>query len=210
MSSAEPRQTTVHVHRRRRRSLNTLALQLSALAFAFLLVAILVVTSSRQAFVAQNDNIANQVSSAAIALSDNDSSTAMFANVTGLMPGTDIDRCITVTYTGTVNPTAVQLYASAVPTGTLAPYLNLTVDMGAATADAFRDCSSFVATTNVYTGTLSTFASAHAGYATGSATWDPSVTGESRTVRLRLQVQDNQAAQGLTATFGFSWETRTS
>jgi hypothetical protein len=210
MSSADPRQTTVHVHRPRRRSLNTLALQLSALALAFVLVAILVVTSSRQAFVAQNDNIANQVSSAAIALSDNDASTAMFANVAGLMPGTDTDSCITVTYTGTVDPTAVQLYASGVPTGTLAPYLNLTVDMGAATGAAFRDCTGFTATTNVYTGTLSTFAAAHTGYTTGVPTWDPAGTGESRTFRFRLQVQDNQAAQGLSATFGFSWETRTS
>lgn len=210
MSSADARQTTVHVHRRRRRSLNTLALQLSALAFAFLLVAILVVTSSRQAFVAQNNNIANQVTSATITLTDNASSTAMFANVTGMMPGVNVDSCITVTYTGDVNPTAVQLYASAVPTGTLAPYLNLTVDMGAATTDAFRDCTSFVATTNVYTGTLSTFASAHTGYTTGVPTWDPAGTGESRTFRFRLQVQDTQAAQGLTSTFGFSWETRTS
>lgn len=210
MTFSEQRSTTVHVRRRRGRSLNALALQLSAFALAFILVAVLVVTSSRQAFVAQNDNIANQVSSATIALSDNDSGTAMFANVTGLMPGTNVDRCITVAYTGTVDPTAVQLYASAAPTGTLAPYLNLTVDMGTATTDAFRDCTSFVATTNVYTGTLSTFAAAHTGYPTGSTTWDPAATGESRTFRFRLQVQDTQAAQGLTATFGFSWETRTS
>ena len=53
------------------------------------------------------------MTSAAIALSDNDSGTAMFANVTGLMPGTNVDRCIDVTYTGTVDPTAVLLYANA-------------------------------------------------------------------------------------------------
>jgi len=210
MTEMESRSTTVHVHRRRRRSLNTLALQLSALALAFLLVAVLVVTSSRQAFVAQSDNVANQVSSATITLSDNDASTAMFANVTGVMPGVNVDSCITVSYTGTVDPTAVQLYASGVPTGTLAPYLNLTVDMGTATGAAFRDCTGFVASTNVYTGTLSTFASAHSGYSTGVSTWDPAGTGESRTFRFRLQVQDTQAAQGLTSTFGFSWETRTS
>jgi hypothetical protein len=202
--------TTRYPRRRRGRSLNALALQFSALALAFILVALLVVTSSRQAFVAQNDNTTNQVTAAAVNLTDNDSSTAMFANVTGLMPGTNVDRCITVTYTGSIDPTAVLLYASGAPTGTLAPYLDLTVDMGAATADPFRDCTSFVSSSTLYAGTLSAFATGHAGYATGVSTWDPAGSPETRTFRFRLQVEDNQAAQGLTATFGFSWETRTS
>ena len=210
MSARDLGSTTVHVHRRRGRSLNALALQLSALALAFILVALLVVTSSRQAFVAQNDNIANQVSSATVDLADNDASTAMFANVTGLIPGTNVDRCIDVTYTGSVDPTAVLLYASGAPTGTLAPYLDLTIDVGADTPDAFRTCTSFVSTGTVYTGTLAAFATGHAGYATGVTTWDPSASPETRTFRLRLSVQDTSAAEGLTSTFGFSWETRTS
>ena len=40
-------------------------------------------------------------------------------------------QSLPVTYTGTVDPTAVLLYSSGAPTGTLAPYLNLTVDVGA-------------------------------------------------------------------------------
>src|SRR4051812_15910510 len=87
--------------RPRGRSLNGLALQLSAVALSFIVIALLVVTSSRAAFVAQNDNVTNQVTAAAVDLTDNDSGTAMIANVTGLMPGTDVDRCIDVTYTGT-------------------------------------------------------------------------------------------------------------
>ena len=86
------------------------------------------------------------MTSAAIALSDNDSSTAMFANVTGMMPGTTVDRCIDVTYTGTVDPTAVMLYITGAPTGTLSPYLNLTIEVGVDTAAAFRDCTAFVST----------------------------------------------------------------
>lgn len=196
--------------RRRGRSLNALALQLAAFALAFIVVALLVVTSSRAAFVAQNDNSTNQVTSAAIALSDNDSGTAMFANVTGLMPGTDVDRCVDVTYTGTVDPTAVLLYITGAPTGTLAPYLNLTIDLGADTVDAFGTCTAFVSSATVYSGTLADFATSHAGYATGSATWDPTGSPETRTFRFRLAVQDNASAAGLTSTFGFSWETRTS
>jgi hypothetical protein len=196
--------------RRSRRSLNALALQLAAVALSFIVIALLVVTSSRAAFVAQNDNVTNQVTAAAVDLTDNDSSTAMFNNVTGLMPGTNVDRCIDVTYTGSVDPTAVLLYTSGAPTGTLAPYLNLTIDVGADTADPFRTCTAFVSSAQVYNGTLSDFATNHGSYATGVSTWDPVGSPETRTFRFRISVQDNAAAEGLTSTFGFSWETRTS
>jgi hypothetical protein len=199
-----------HAPRRRGRSLNALALQLSALALAFILVALLVVTSSQQAFTAQNDNTNNSVTSATVALTDNDSSTAMFANVTGLLPAVNVDKCIDVTYTGSVDPTAVLLYAAGAPTGTLAQYLDLTIDIGADTPDAFRSCTSFVSSGTLYSGTLAAFATGHAGYATGVTTWDPSTSPETRTFRFRISVQDTTAAAGLTTTFGFSWETRTS
>jgi hypothetical protein len=195
---------------RRRRSLNSRVVQLGALALSFIAISILVVTSSRAAFVAQNDNVTNQVSAAAVDLADNDSGTAMFNNVTGLMPGTTVDRCIDVTYTGTVDPTAVLIYASGAPTGTLAPYLDLTVEVGVDTPAGFRDCTGFVSSSTVYTGTLSGVAAAHSGYATGVTTWDPAGSPETRTFRFRVAVQDNAAAEGLTTTFGFSWETRTS
>lgn len=196
--------------RRGRRSLNGLALQLAAVALCFILIALLVVTSSRAAFVAQNDNVTNQVTAASVDLTDNDTGTAMFANVTGLMPGTNVDRCIDVTYTGTVDPTAVLVYIDAAPTGMLGPYLNLTIDIGADTADPFGICTGFASSATVYTGTLSGFATGHAGYATGVSTWDPVSSPETRTFRFRLSVQDDAAAEGLTSTFGFSWETRTS
>jgi hypothetical protein len=209
MSVGEPRPVRVP-SRPRRRSRGALALQLSAVALSFIVIALLVVTSSRAAFVAQNDNVTNQVTAAAVDLTDNDSGTAMFDAVTGLMPGTNVDRCIDVTYTGTVDPTAVLLYSSGAPTGTLAPYLNLTVDVGADTGDPFRTCTGFTPSANVYTGTLADFAATHGSYAVGRPTWDPAGSPETRTFRFRLSVQDDAAAEGLTATFGFSWETRTS
>ena len=171
---------------RRRRSLNTVAIQVSAAALSFILIALLVVTSSRAAFVAQNDNTANQVTAAAIDLTDNDSSTAMFNNVTGLMPGTNVDRCIDVTYTGSIDPLAVQLYATAAPTGTLAPYLDLTIDIGNDTADPFRDCTGFVSTGTLYNNTLANFATSHANYAAGLSTWlSPSETPSMRRITPR-------------------------
>ena len=86
--------------------------------------------------------------------------------------------------------------------------------MGNDTADAFGTCTNFGlvgGSTNVYTGTLAAFASSHPDYANGrSTTWDPTGTGQARTFRFTLSVQDNAAAEGLTSSFGFSWETRTS
>ena len=85
------------------------------------------------------------------------------------------------------------------------------MEIGADTADAFRTCTNFTPTGSpVYTGTLSAFATAHGSYAAGAVTWNPAVTGEVRTFRFGLTVQDNAAAKGLTSTFGLSWETRTS
>ncbi|MDP9391888.1 MAG: hypothetical protein M3P89_11015 [Actinomycetota bacterium] len=81
MSTSLPRSEATTV-RPRGRSLNSLAIQLSAFALSFILVALLVVTSSRAAFVAQNDNTTNTVTAAAIHLGDNDSNGAMF-NSTG-------------------------------------------------------------------------------------------------------------------------------
>jgi hypothetical protein len=210
VTTSDLRLTAVPAHPRRGRSRNALAVQLGAVALSFILIALLVVTSSRAAFVAQNDNVTNQVTAATVDLTDNDSATAMFNNVTGLMPGTNVDRCIDVTYTGTVDPTAVLLYVNAAPTGTLAPYLNLTIDIGADTADAFGACTTFASSSTVYNGTLAAFATARNSYATGLSTWDPVGSPETRTFRFRVSVQDNAAAESLTTTFGFSWETRTS
>jgi hypothetical protein len=196
--------------RRGRRSVQTLALQLAAVALSFILIALLVVTSSRQAFVAQNDNVSNQVTAAAVDLTDNDSGTAMFANITGLLPGTNVDKCIDVTYTGSVDPTAVLLYVNAAPTGTLGQYLNLTIDVGPDTSDAYRTCTNFSSSATLYSGTLNSFASTYANYATGLSTWDPIGSPETRTFRFRLSVQNDPNAEGLSSTFGFSWETRTS
>lgn len=208
-----PRPPRAGVPARRGRSVRMLAVQLGAVVLGFVLVAVLVVTSSRAAFVAQTNNATNQVSSAGINLTDDDSGTAMFNNVTGLVPGANTDRCITVTWTGTTNPLAVKLYASGAPTGNLAQYLNLAVDMLPGTGDSFGSCTNFTGTpTNVYTGTLSAFATAYTGYANGvSTTWTPTMatSPDARTFRFRISVQDVAAAQSQTTTFGFTWETQT-
>jgi hypothetical protein len=210
MADLGVRPVGARVHRRGGRSLNSRVVQIGALVLSFIAVSVLVVTSSRAAFVAQNDNVTNQVTSAAVDLTDTDSGTAMFDDVTGLMPGTTEQRCIDVTYNGTVDPLAVKLYSSGAPTSTLAPYLDLTIEVGSDPSPVFRDCNGFVPAGILYSGTVQGFSTGHGSYAAGVPAWDPGIGPETRTFRFSLSVQDVPAAEGLTTTFGYSWETRTS
>jgi hypothetical protein len=195
--------------RRRRRSPKAVALQLSAMALSFILIALLVVTSSRAAFVAQSDNVANSVSTPSILLSDNDT-TAMFS-VPALVPGQFENRCIDVTYAGTADPSQVSLFKAGDPTGTLAPYLDLRIEYAPDTTDAFGSCSTFPTVgTLVYNGTLADFAATRTTHLNSLTTWDPPSGTQTMTFRFRISVQDNTAAANKTTTFGFTWETRTS
>ncbi len=213
MSQREQHGTAVQGGRVRGRSANSTVIQLSVFALTFILIALLVVTSSKAAFTAQNDNTGNTVTAASVDLTDNDGAVAMFST-TGLIPGTSVVKCIDVTYTGTVDPLPVKIYATSAPTGTLAPYLDLRIDVAADNSDPFGTCTNFGlsgGSTIVYNGDLGTFSTAHPDYANGRAsTWDPAGTGETRVFRFTISVQDTPSAEGLTTTFGFTWETRTS
>jgi len=142
-----------------------------------------------------------------VELTDSDAGTAMFADGVPLAPGVAEERCIEVSYAGDVDPRPVMLYAAATH-GPLAPYLDLTVDVGRADVGDFGSCSGFVSDRTVYSGTLAGFVAAHGSYVTGAPTWDPAGSGDSRHFRFSVAVQDDPAAAGLSAVFGFSWETR--
>ncbi|MFN0026047.1 MAG: hypothetical protein ACKV2O_02510 [Acidimicrobiales bacterium] len=188
-------------------SVNANASRIAAVATSLLLVTFLVVATSRAAFVGSTANIGNSVHAATVVLADNDATTSLIS-LTDVIPGTAHDRCMEVTYSGTLDVAPIKLYMGAAPTGTLGQYLNLIVDIGADTTDAFGSCTSFVSTSTLFTGTIDSFRTTHNTYATGLSTWDPAGGGatEIRTVRFRLEVQNNNAAQGLTSGFGFTWE----
>ena len=199
---------TAAVDDRRGHSVTSVAVMLSAVAVSFVLIALLVVTSSQAAFTAATTNTGNSASTATLTLSDDDSGTAMFDGVTGLVPGTPVERCIRVTYVGGVDPAPVRLYAPGPVTGDLAPYLTLTVDVGPDSGGPYSSCAGFTATGgHVYDGLLGGVPTT---YDTGLTTWDPVATGETRTFRFRLVVTDDTAAQDKSATFGFTWESRSS
>lgn len=159
------------------------------------------------AFTSSTANGSNSFAGGTVTLTSNSASTPVYA-LTSRSPGDTGQRCVRVTYSGSLAST-VRLYRSAFSGGTgLDAYLDLTVTRGTGTQ---TDCSDFSATTTVYTGTLASFPSAFASglaltNASGSSSWSQN---DAVTYRITAQLQNNLAAQSLgTGTHSFTWEAR--
>jgi hypothetical protein len=168
------------------------------------------------AFSSTTSNTGNQFTAGSVTIGDNDGgSTAMFNAVTGGKPGTTVDRCIKVTYTGNL-AADVRLYLSSGAAGNLSPYVNLVVQpVTIASPGAFPSCAGAVDEGSaLYTGTLANFRDTKNTYAAGvidypgaSATeW---VTNNEVFYKFSYTVADNNSAQGqTTGTHDFTWEAR--
>ena len=163
------------------------------------------------AFSSTTENPGNEIATGTVALGDNDAGSALY-DVAGAAPGTTVDRCITVTYSGDLDAD-VKLYLPD-PVGALAQYVDMTVTAGSDPTPSFGDCTGFVADgAPVFTGTLQGFRAAHSGWANGlvdnpgaASAW---TAGDDVTYRVQLTVQDDNDAQGLgTGTHRLMWEAR--
>jgi hypothetical protein len=189
---------TENSHHRRKLTTVLVALVVGLFGSGFL-----VWNASNAAFSSTTVNPSNSWAAGSVALTDDDSGTAMF-NASGMTPTTPVINCITVTYNGTVT-SPIKLYGAA-PGGTgLAPYLNLTVEIG--TGGGFNSCAGFSPSSTIFNNTLASFGSTYTNYANGLATtWSPTGSGQSKVFRFTAQVADNNAAAGLTCTMPFTWE----
>lgn len=155
------------------------------------------------AFSSSTQSTANAFSIGTVTLADNDTDTALYS-VSDVVPDDTTTRCIKVTYTGTLNASVV-LYRGSL-SGTLGPYVTLTVTKG--TGDS-PTCSDFSAGATVYSGTLSAFpASAGSGLAltdaSGSSTWNAS---DAVTYRFAVVVaDDSDATSKSTGSHDFTWQ----
>lgn len=192
---------TVTLERRSRRATT---IQLAAVVLALFLVGLLTVQGSRAAFTASTDNGVNNFSSGTVVLEDDDDGNVAF-NLTGMVPGTTATRCINVTYTGSVTAN-VHLYGTVAGTG-LASYLDTTIDIGTgATGGTGFDCTGFTGPSNLFTDTMTNFGSTHTNFSNGLAGFDGATNPTTRSYRITVALQDDDAAQGLTATATFTWE----
>lgn len=165
---------------------------------------LLVWQASNAAFSDTTDNGANSWASGDVVLNDDDSGAVLF-NASNLKPGDSVAKCITVTYSGSLNA-SVKLFASA-PSGTLAPYLNLTVEQGS--GGLFGDCTSFSPDASPkYTGTLDAFAATHQNWGNGWGSFTPTggAPDDPKTYRFTYTLQDDNNAQGKSTSTTFTWE----
>lgn len=184
-------------------TLISVVIRVAAIATALLMLTVLTVTRSQAAFSATTSNTGNSFAAGTVVLTDDDTGSAMFS-ITGMAPGTAETECIEVSYTGTLEPAPVRIYGTS--TGSLDTYLDMTLEIG--TGGVFGNCTGFSGS-SIYSGTLASFAATHTAWATGLATWtamSPVDPDDSRTFRFTFQVQDNDAAQGLSSTADFTFE----
>jgi hypothetical protein len=168
------------------------------------------------AFSSTTSNTGNQFTAGTVTIGDNDGgSTAMFNAVTGGKPGTTLERCIKVTYTGDLTAD-VKFYLSNGGAGTLSQYVNLEIrPVTFASAPAFPSCTGAVNEGSaLYTGTLADFRDNKNTYAAGVADYPGAsatewVTNDEVFYKFTYEVQDNNSAQGqTTGTHNFTWEAR--
>jgi hypothetical protein len=155
------------------------------------------------AFFDRTRNPANGFAAGTVHLTDNDGGTAMF-DVAGMRPSDGARRsCIVVTYDGSLHA-VTRLYAAVSNSG-VERFVNLSVETGTTTS-GYGECSGFTPLSTLYTGTLSAFPT---GWATGvTEPGNPWKRGEAHAYRFTVSLQNDAAAQGMTARVDFTWEAR--
>ena len=120
-----------------------------------------------------------------------------------MSPGNPIVDCITVTYSGDLTPADIRMYGTS--SGALAPFLDTTIEIG--TGGSFGDCcTGFTPTSTLYTGTLTNYSTTHTNWATGLAAFTAAANPTARTFRFTVDVQNNPAAQSVSASADFTFE----
>jgi hypothetical protein len=187
------------IHRHRNLVLGIV--RLTAVAASMLMLTALIVTNSKAAFSDTTVNTTNTFASGSVVITDDDAGSALFT-ASAMSPGSPIVDCVVLTYSGTLTPADIRMYATS--SGALAPYLDTTIEVG--TGGSFGNCTGFTPASTIYTGTLTNFSTTHTNWATGLATFTAAANPTSRTLRFTVDVQNNPAAQGLSGSADLTWE----
>jgi len=170
----------------------------------------LVWQASYSAFSATTASPTSNWNAGTVALSDDDSDTALFT-ASNLKPGATGAKCIAVTSTGSLAST-VKLYGTNyATTNGLASNINLKVEEGTGATSA--SCTGFTGGTTLYDGAMNTFGTTKTSFATGVSSWAPTGTGsatKSYRITYTLSSSTPDSAQGGTAALGFTWESQNS
>jgi hypothetical protein len=166
--------------------------------------------SSYSAFSATTVSPTSNWTSGTVALSDDDSNTALFT-ASNLKPGATATKCIAVTSTGSL-ASSVKLYGTSyATTNALADNIALKVETGTGATTA--SCTGFTGASTLFDNTLSSFGTTKTSFATGVGTWAPTGSAsETKSFRITytLNAATPDSAQGGTAALGFTWESQNS
>lgn len=158
------------------------------------------------AFTAQTTNTGNSIDSGTVTINSNDTGLTLYT-LANQGPGATNQRCIRVTYTGSL-PSTVKLYRSAVTNGSA---FNLTIERGSGLSGGFPACTGFTSAGTVYTGTLGGLGADYTGGVDArGAAWNQSDVVD---YRFTITVVDDptpnaHASVVSSGTHSFTWEAR--
>lgn len=105
------------------------------------------------AYTATTSNPGNSIAAGTVVIADNDAGSLMY-QLTNQGPGSTTQRCMRVTYTGTLAST-VRLYRTGTVTNGSA--FNIQVERGSGVTGAYPSCTGFTSAASLYNGTLGSF-----------------------------------------------------
>lgn len=179
-----------------RRRLDRATARALASAVAALAIATIVVSESSSALDPRGTASGNEFETGSIALVDDDDGRSL-VTLENMAPGRPVERCITITYAGTVLPVDLTLAAGA--SGDVAPFVTVKVERG--TSGRYGECPSFVPEATVYEGGLGALAEGKP-VAAGSLHSES----EQAAFRFTFDLEDVAAAEGRTGSVDFVWE----
>ncbi len=163
------------------------------------------------AFSATTANSNNSVTAGTVAISQHSGASTMFT-VTNTKPTDTVQKCVRVTYTGSITASAVKLYVSAgITNGTL---FNLTVERGSGmtTLDGTDSCAGFTPSSTAFAAAnIGTFPTSYASGIDGKAAGATWAQNDSVDYRFTITTNDDPTANAHTSTVGtgnftFTWE----
>ena len=172
---------------------------------AALITSSLVMQRTRAAFLATSGNAGDAWAAGTVVIGDDDSGSALFST-TGLLPGSTGQKCLVVSYTGSLTA-PVKLYATSI-SGSLAPYVDLTIEEG--TGGTFSGGCTGFSGASVYSGTVTGFGTASSSYGTGVGSFAPTGSGQSKVYRITYTINTTapDGVQGASASATLTWESR--
>jgi len=185
-------------------------------ALTVVVVGSIVAFGTFSAFSSSTESTGNNFDAGTVAISDNDAGSALY-NVTNRKPGESAEKCIKVTYNGTL-ASDVKLYNPDAVNASVADYTNLVITSGTGSASNCSDFAADASNSGVYSGELDDFQTAHNSYANGlvdnplaKTKWDAN---DAVTYKFSVTLQDNNAANSGTGTghasgaHKYVWEAR--